>query len=102
MKRRFNINVMGQEFYILSDKGDEYVENVVQYVNKKAEEIGRSTKDVSTLGIAILAALNIADDLFELRNEQTLLCSQVRSKTERLIEFVEKSRLGVDDTLRCS
>jgi cell division protein ZapA len=87
---------MGQEFSILSDKGDEYVEGVVQYINERVREIKDISKDATTLNIAILATLNIADDLFKTREEKNVLCGQVKSRTEKLIDFIEQKKRDAD------
>ena len=90
MKKRFNINVMGQEFSVLSDRGEEYVANVVQYVNDKAKDIGSASKDISTLGIAILVALNVADELFRLKEEKEDFYSLLERRSEKLINYIEE------------
>lgn len=90
MKKRFNIKVMGQEFSVLSDRGEEYVANVVQYVNDKAKDIGSASKDISTLGIAILVALNVADELFRLKEEKEDFYSLLERRSEKLINYIEE------------
>lgn len=90
LKKRFNIKVMGQEFSVLSDRGDEYVEEVVRYVNDKAQEIGNASKDISTLGIAILVALNAADELFKLKEAKEDFYSLLEKRSETLIQYIEE------------
>lgn len=58
------------EAYPLKAGGDEaYVTEVARYVDEKMHEVAASAKVVSTTKIAVLAALNIADELFRLRRE---------------------------------
>ncbi|HEU18895.1 MAG TPA: cell division protein ZapA [Deltaproteobacteria bacterium] len=90
MKKRFNIKVMGQDFSVLSDRGEEHVADVVQYVNDKAKDIGSASKDISTLGIAILVALNVADELFRLKEEREDFYSLLERRSEKLINYIEK------------
>jgi len=80
---------MGHEISVLSDKGDGYVERVVHYINEKAEEIGATSEDTVTSQKAILIALNIADELFSIKEEKETLCSQFENGTERLINYLE-------------
>lgn len=91
LKKRFDIKVMGREFSVLSDRGDEYVEGVVKYVNDRAEEMGNTSKDIPTVNIAILVALNVADELFKLREEKEDFYSQLESKSEKLINYIEET-----------
>lgn len=90
MKKRFNIRVIGQDFSVLSNRGDEYVEDVVKYVNDKADEIESNSKDLSTVGIATLVALNIADELFEQKEERKNFYNVVESRSEKLINYIEE------------
>ena len=102
MKQRYNIKIMGQELSVLSDKGDEYVEKVVQYVNDRAREIGDASENVTTLSIAILVALNIADELFRIKEEKEDLFSSFEGKTEELINYIDEKRKSIGNPLQCS
>jgi cell division protein ZapA len=91
LKKRFNIKLLGQEFAILSDSGDEEVARIVDYINGKAEEIGKSLSNPTTLNIAILVSLNIADEFFRLKGEKENIYNQLENKSERLIDFIDNS-----------
>ncbi|MCK4534468.1 MAG: cell division protein ZapA, partial [Syntrophobacterales bacterium] len=90
MKKRFDIKVIGQEFSVLSDKGDEYVSKIVQHINERAREIGDASEDVTTSDIAILVALNIAEELFRVRGEKEDLYSRFEGEIEELISYIDK------------
>lgn len=92
MKKRFNIKVLGQEFSVLSDKEDAHVARVVQYVNDKAREIERSTRNQTTLKIGILVALNIAEEYLKLKGEKDDIFDQLEKKSENLIHFIEEKK----------
>ncbi|MGP8004278.1 MAG: cell division protein ZapA [Smithella sp.] len=66
MKNSYNIRILGQEISVLSDSEDEQVAEVVQFLNKKMEEILRSGNGLKNLNVAILAALNISDEFLKL------------------------------------
>ncbi len=102
MKKHFNIKIMGQDISVVSDKGDDHVEDVVRYVNEKAGEIEKNSKDVTTLGIAIMVTLNLAEELFKVNEEQEKLCNQFEDKAEKLINYIDKTRMNVKDPLRCA
>ena len=92
LKKRFNIKVMGQEFSVLSDRGDEYVEGVVKYVNDRAKELGFASKDIPNISIAILVALNIADEFFKLKEEKETFYNQLENRSQNLINYIEERR----------
>jgi len=102
LKKRFNIKIMGQDISVSSDRGDDHVGNIVQYVNEKAGEIEKNSKDVTTLGIAIMVTLNLTEELFRVNEEQEKLCNQFESKAEKLINYIDKTRMNVNDPLRCT
>ena len=102
MKKRFAINVLEQDLSVLSDKGDEYVESVVQYVNERAREIKEASENVSNLSIAILVALNIADELFKTKEEKEHLTNTLKGRTERLIEYIDGKKKRMTDPLNFS
>ena len=90
MKERFDIRVMDQNFSILSDKEGAYVERVVGFVNDRARETRTAVKDSTDLGIAILVALNIADELFELRQQREQDVDQMESRAAKLIDYMSE------------
>ncbi len=59
------VNILGQDYVVRSAAGQKYLEQVAKYVDGKMEEIKASGIDDSQqLRIAILAAMNITDELF--------------------------------------
>jgi cell division protein ZapA len=53
--------------------------------------IGESTRTIDTARVAVLAALNIADELHALRNRQAEFEGQLRQRTERALQLVEQA-----------
>jgi len=74
---------------VLSDTDDEQVAEVVQYLNKKVDEILRSGNGMKTLNVAILAALNISEELVKLKGVNKELCDQFENRAEKLIQLIE-------------
>lgn len=92
LKKRFNIQILEQEISVLSDSGDEHVTKTVRHVNDKAKEIESASGNISTLHVAILVALNIADEFFKFKKEKEDACNQLESRTERLINWIEETK----------
>ncbi len=89
MKKSYKIRILGQELSVLSDAEDEHVANVVQFVNKKIEEVLQARDGLKTLNVAILAALNISEELLKLKGINRELCDQLESRAEKLIQLIE-------------
>jgi len=92
LDKSFNINILGQELSVLSDSGDEHVASVVNYVNDKIKEAGSASANKNTLNVAILAALNIADEYIKFKEIREDICSQLESRSEKLIDLIDEIR----------
>ena len=90
LEKLFNINILGQELSVLTDSGDEHVASVIKYVNGKIAEVGGSAGNANSLNIAILAALNIADEYIKFKVSQTDICNQLESRSEKLINLINE------------
>jgi cell division protein ZapA len=91
LKNSYNIRILGQEISVLSDSEDEQVAEVVQFLNKKMEEILRSGNGLKNLNVAILAALNISEEFLKLKGVNRELCDQLESRSEKLIQLIEEA-----------
>jgi len=80
---------MGQKFMVRADTDDDYVQKVASYVNEKMQDIIRSTKSVASLNVAILAAMNIADELFKNRANSSKSQKIVEQKIQDMIELID-------------
>jgi len=84
------VNILGQDYVVRSAAGQKYLEKVAAYVNEKMEEIKASGIDDSQqLRIAILAAMNITDELFSYKKEKKKFVEKVEAKTIAITEFIE-------------
>lgn len=91
MKKRYNIKILGQELAVLSDAEEEKVAAIVRFVNGRMEEISNSTQGLRALDVAILAALNISEDLFKLEGVNEDMCRQLAHRSEKLIQLIESA-----------
>ena len=94
MKRSVTVEVAGQKLTLRTDAGEEYLHALAAFVNDKIAEVKTSTRTFSTHALAILAALNIADELFQARDqaqkEKDELRKRVRDKAQRIGELLDK------------
>jgi cell division protein ZapA len=89
VERLVEVNILGHEYTVKTDADVEYIQEIANYVDKKMSEIVRNTKTVSTLNVAILAALNIADDFFKERDKREDLLAQVESRSNEIVEAID-------------
>lgn len=89
MKKAIEVTIMGQKFMIRSDSSEEYVNKIAGFVDKKVGDILKATKSVGSAQVALLAAMNIADEFFKYQEDKTVLLNKVEKKVQDIIEVVE-------------
>lgn len=91
MKNSYKITILGQELSVMSDSEDEQVAEIVQFLNKKVDEILHSGNGLKSLNVAILAALNISEEFIKLKGVNRELCEQLENRAEKLIQLIEEA-----------
>jgi len=84
MPGRVDVEIFGQVYTVRGDKDPDYVRKVAEFVDRKMREISQVTETVSTSRIAILASLNIADELMTLLEEAEQLKARMRELTKKI------------------
>ena len=93
-ERLVEIKVLGQTYTVKTDSDENHIQEVARYVNEKIEEILRKTKSVSSLNVAILTALNIADDLLKEKEKRLALLKEVGMKSKDMVEKIDLGLAG--------
>jgi cell division protein ZapA len=84
------VTILDNEYLIKSEEDDiEKVYKIAEYVNEKIKEINDSTEDFSAKKTAILTALNIAGDYFQVLKERDDLLINIRKRSEVLIHNID-------------
>ena len=83
------VNIFGAEYVLKATENQDEIKKIAEYVDQKMKEIDRSQAINSNVKIAILAALNIAEELF-----------QNQRYRERLLEQVNHDSLILNRSLR--
>ncbi|HXQ25486.1 MAG TPA: cell division protein ZapA [Candidatus Acidoferrales bacterium] len=79
----YNVNSAGQN--------EEQLKELAAYVDGKMREVAQATRMVDSVKVAVLAALNIADELFTLRARQQEIDGPLRKRVEKCVALVEKA-----------
>lgn len=90
------VKIFGTEYPLKVNADLEYVEKVADYVDIKMTEVQAAKPSRPLHQIAILAALNICDELFEQKNQDKIEMVQFKERLELLNEKLE---LGVNPTM---
>ncbi len=87
-ERTVEIKVFGQTYSVKTDAEEDHIQAVAKYVNDKIEEITKKTRTVSSLNVAILTALNIADDLLREKETRMAILREVGVKSKDLADKI--------------
>jgi cell division protein ZapA len=85
------VEIAGQRYPIRSTLDDQYVARLAIYVDEKMRAAAASTATGDTLRLAVLAALNIADELFRCREANRDCNGEIAQRAgelERLLDRV--------------
>ena len=86
-----SVEILGQRYPIRSSLEPEYVARLASYVDEKMRAASDSAPSGDSLRIAVLAALNIADELFRCRDATSARDGQLAERAgelERLLDRV--------------
>jgi cell division protein ZapA len=82
--------------YNLRGTDAEYIHKLAQYVDEKMRSVAEKTSTIDSLRLAVLAALNIADEFHLLRKKYDSLAADYRQRTgilaSALDEVLEEGR----------
>ena len=79
-----HVEIFGQTYAVRGGADPRYIEELAAYVDKQMREVSRAGV-VDTLKIAVLAALNIADERFQLQSRVSEVDEATRQRVERLV-----------------
>ena len=84
-----SVEIMGQHLDVASDADADWVRAVARAVDARARDIRTRARNINTVDLAILTALNFADELERLRLEYRELLEQIDALSKRLSESFE-------------
>ena len=84
------VEIAGEEYTIRSEASQDYTLECARYVNQTIEQVMSRGSLVEAHKAAILAALALADQLFQAREEADGVRDEVRRKAARLLEEIEE------------
>lgn len=91
------VNIFGTDYPIKGTTDANYIETVAGYVDKKMREVDKAASLKPVLKVAILAALNIADELFKEREEKADLIAQYERRIKELNESLSQALYEISE-----
>ena len=82
---KVRIKIYGQEYVIYGEKSKEHITRVAEYVDSKMREIEKFSKSTQTSMLAVLSAVNIADEYFS-KNDNVEELTKTKERLEKDVE----------------
>ena len=87
--------ILGQKYTLRGDAPEEYIRELASYVDTKLKEVYKGTPNITPVKASILAAIDIADELFKIKNRQDELTSNIEKKAATLASLFDINVTGV-------
>lgn len=82
--------IYDQEYFMRGDLNEQYIQKLAQYLDTKMRSIAERTRTVDTLRVAMLAALNVADEFHQLKARYEEVMEQLDQKVGACSEALDK------------
>ena len=87
------VEILGQRFPVRSTLDEGYVQDLANYVDERMRAAEDATPGADALRVALVAALNLADEVFRARGHGNSLPSELAERADRIERLL-------DDALR--
>ncbi len=86
------VSIYGKTYTVKGRADTSYISNVAGYVDDKMREVEQGTQSVqSDVRVAILAAMNVTDELFGANREKERLENHIEERLQALTEIIDEA-----------
>jgi cell division protein ZapA len=82
--------IYDQEYFVRGDLDEEYIQKLAQFLDTKMRSIAGRTRTVDSLRVAVLAALNIADEYHQVKTKYEETSKRVDEKVEECSRMLDR------------
>jgi len=90
-KKSIRVTIYGAEYPIRGNASVEYIQKVAEFVDLKMREVEQELPFKSTAKVAILAALNITDELFREKDAREKVLREYDQRIQALIDTIDRN-----------
>ena len=87
------VSIFGNDYRMRGDADADYIQKIAAYVDRTMRDIADDGRHVSSTRIAILAAINIADELHRARHGKGKSGMEAEEKAAELLKMFEGDEL---------
>lgn len=99
MNKKLQVEIFGRRYTLQGNSDQAYAQELASYVGQKMQEISEHSHGSPFSKLAILSAINITHELFQLKHHQKKSDSAIAGKTRRMIETIEEQFEMVDERI---
>ena len=89
------VKIYGKEYTVKGKADPTYIQSVADYVDTKMKEVDANVPFESALRVAILAAMNISDELFTIKSDQSTNISDIDEESKLLAQELEETLAAI-------
>ena len=82
--------IYDQEYFVRGDLDEEYIQKLAKYLDVKMRAIAGRTRTVDSLRVAVLAALNIADEYHQVKAKYEETTKRVDEKVDECSRILDR------------
>ncbi|MCZ8342732.1 MAG: cell division protein ZapA [Leptospira sp.] len=88
--------IFGETYTIVGETSSDYIREVADYVELRLQELAVSLPTASKTKLAVLCALNLADELFQMKSKsvQSSVDPNLEERTKKIISLLEEGIIG--------
>jgi cell division protein ZapA len=86
---RYDVQIFGQIYALRADADEEHVKKVADLVDSKMREVAAGSQSVSTLQIAVLAALDIASEFLQSDTASERFTTMIEARSEAMAQRID-------------
>jgi len=85
------VEIYDQEYHMRGDLDPEYIQKLASFLDQKMRSIAARTQTVDSLRVAVLAALNLADEYHQLKAKYEAIDQKAVEFSEVLDELLKQA-----------
>lgn len=89
-----DVEIFGERYTLRAGEGPEYLQRLSEYVDRKFHEVVGEMPALPPSKVAVLASLNIADELFKQQESARRLEATLLARIEGLFALLEREEGG--------
>ena len=90
MKQSVTVQIAGARYALKTDEDERWVKSVAALVDERFREIQKKARTPDTQAVAVLTALQIAEELFRERRDTSELRKRIREKSQSLLDVLTR------------